>query len=68
MPAGNGRGVGEGRDPEIKANSTKGVNKTKEDENEYDVFQEPVLSSNLDVVPVTNNSASSTSRSVNIGR
>ena len=64
-PTGNGGGVEEGRDPDIKANSNEGIN---ENENEYVIFQEPVPYSNLDVVPVTISSASVTSRKVNIGR
>ena len=46
-PADNGRGVEEGRDSDVKANSTKGVSKTKE--GGYEVSQEPVFRSVLDI-------------------
>ena len=54
---------GEGREPENKVNSTEGGNKI----DGYD-FQEPVLHSDFDIIPVAGNSVSSTLRTVNTGR
>ena len=66
QPTVNGGGGGEGREPESKVNSTEGRNKI--DGYDFQDFQEPVLHSEFDIIPVAGNSVSSTLRTVNTGR
>ena len=66
QPTVNGGGGGEGREPESKVNSTEGRNKI--DGYVFQDFQEQVLHSESDIIPVAGNSVSSTLRTVNTGR